>query len=385
MELTLHIPNTSRKTVHSMTHSDALFKKLADSLEGYPFTQLPLADPLSEIDIASELITKCTHVCVVGLGGSSLGAKAVAQALALKNLVFLDNVDPFFVEEVLSSLPLKKTLFLLMSKSGSTIEVLTLAEILLKRTGNKGKFLVMSDEGESPLRRLAKKNHLPIISSPSEIPGRFSVLSSVAQIPLALCGGLSDNILAGARNTDWRAAFNLALAQYNLFNSGKNNCVLFPYSERLSRVTDWYIQLLAESIGKSPTIGITPIKALGVKDQHAQLQLFLDGPDDKFTIFIEVKKHSTGNGSIKNSFASLEKLFAAEYKGVIGAYQERNKAYACITVPSISAETIGELLFFFELEVGFLGLLFNINFQNQPAVELSKRITREQLKKFRTQ
>jgi glucose-6-phosphate isomerase len=141
---------------------------------------------------------------------------------------------------------------------------------------------------------------------------------------------------------------------------------------------DWYIQLLSESIGKSPKVGITPIKAIGVKDQHSQLQLFLDGPKDKFFIFL---KHDGQYGDLKipGERYKLSDLFNAEYEGVKAAFRKKKIPYFEIRFPVHSPEIIGELLFFFELQVAFLGLLFGINFENQPAVELSKSYTKKEL------
>lgn len=346
----------------------AFFEK---KIREFEFSQLPFRKP--NIRLASEAEFSLT--VVVGLGGSSLGAKAIAEALDLGGkLSFLDNIDPDFAEKIISEHK-EKTRFLFISKSGETLEVLTLADIILKKmtAANRNQCLAITDDPGSSLGKLAKKYGIPIIESPKKIPGRFSVLSEVGLVPAKLAGCNINGLLAGARKTDWRKAFGLACRQYNEYKRGKNIVVIFPYAERLNSFCDWYIQLLAESIGKTEKIGITPTKAMGVKDQHSQLQLFLDGPDDKFYIFIKPRRSKAGP---KN----LQRIFDAEYDGVKRAFKKRKKTFYEIKLTEINEQTLGELFFFFELEVAFLGLIFDVNFQNQPAVELNKMITKTLLK-----
>lgn len=319
---------------------------------------------------------KFKQIIIVGMGGSSLGAKALASAFNNRKVSFLDNVDSDFVAEKLKRINARQSLFLLVSKSGETIEVLSLASILLSKIAQKKNFIVITDDPESSLGALARKNKIPIFISPKNVPGRFSVLSVVGLLPAALADIPIARILNGAKQTRFKDAFALACHQYLHFADRKNITVFFPYSERLSCLGDWYIQLLAESIGKSSKIGITPTKALGVKDQHSQLQLFLDGPDDKFFIFLKPGRPDF-DLKIPGKKYTLSELFDAEYAGVKKALIEREKPFVEISFPSITAETIGQLFFFFSLEVAFLGTLFKVNSSNQPAVELSKSATKK--------
>lgn len=333
----------------------------------FPFTRLPWLE--SKTLDRLQLPKNFERICVVGIGGSSSGAKALASAMEKTNIIFLDNIDPDFVEMKLKSINLKKTLFILISKSGETTEIIFLASLIFSRVASPDNFLVITDNNKGSLGKFARKNRIPVFQSPADIPGRFSVLSIVGLLPAALAGISTQKILDAAKQVKWKSAFQLAYRQYCHFLKKKNICVFFSYSERLSDFADWYIQLLAESIGKSKRVGITPLKALGVKDQHSQLQLFLDGPDDKFYILLKPEKPHA-------KIPKLSKLFNAEYEGTKKALLKKGRMFAEISFPEISAETLGALLFFFELEIAFLGSLLKINIENQPAVELGKKFTK---------
>ncbi len=363
----------SQKRFRALVGKFSYYRKKILSM---PFAQLPWdhRDHLENVRLGN----KFKHVVVVGMGGASLGAKALIEGTGRK-IIFLDNVDPDFFQAKLHGLDLKKTLFLLMSKSGETIEVISLAQILIKKVPIPQNFLVVTDPIDNELKKLAHKHHIPILPSPNDVPGRFSVLSLVGLLPSKLAGVNIKQVIRGAQKANWREAYSLACHQYLHYQQKKNITVFFPYAESLNSFSDWYIQLLAESIGKSKRVGLTPVKAMGVKDQHSQLQLFLDGPNDKFTLFLKAEKN-TYDEKIPGTKLSLQKLFDAEYRGVKSALAKRKKSFVEIRVPAWNEETLGELFFFFELEIAFLGALLQVNIENQPAVELSKRITKTLLR-----
>lgn len=354
------------------------FPKHRTSIETLPLTRLPWQT--SEIEIP-RVPNNYPTIVIVGIGGSSLGAKTLISALGSKGkeVLFLDNVDPHFINEQLAQLNLRRTLFVLISKSGETIEVLSLAAILYARIKSAHNFLIITDNKKSALGIFGTTHQIPCITSPSNIPGRFSVLSAVGLVPAQLAGLPIKKIIDGARRTSFKNAYTLACHQYLHFTQKKNIVVIFPYAERLSDFVDWYIQLLAESVGKSKKIGITPVKAMGVRDQHSQLQLFLDGPNDKFFIFIKAQQQEH-DVRIPGKRYTLKNLFDAEYKGVLHAFAKRKKPFVEISFSSLSEEIIGQLLFFLQLQISFLGSLFGINIENQPAVELSKLETQRILK-----
>lgn len=356
-----------------MSNLKSQFEKHRNKIISLPFLNLPWEnlDFLKNVKLSK----KFTTVCVVGMGGSSAGSKALIKAVRSQRsevgCIFLDNIDPDFVNETLNELDFKKTLFLIISKSGETIEILSLAEILFSKIASKENFIVITDDIKSSLAEIAKKHGSNILQSPKNVPGRFSVLSVVGLLPAKLTDIHVQKVLAGAQKASWRKAYDLTCKQYKYFKKGKNITVFFPYCEALNYFADWYIQLLSESIGKSNAIGITAVKAIGARDQHSQLQLFLDGPDDKFYILIP-PPNTKYDIKITSKNFSLNNLFNAEYIGVKKALQKKKKPFVEIPIKCITPETLGELFFFFELEIAFLGSLFDINIQNQPAVELSK-------------
>ncbi|PJC36947.1 hypothetical protein CO046_03225 [Candidatus Peregrinibacteria bacterium CG_4_9_14_0_2_um_filter_53_11] len=351
------------------------------TIQGLPFARLKDNDPEEIIKLAAPY-KHFSHICLVGLGGSSLGVKAIAHALGVSKITFLDNIDPQMVSQLLAGLDPKETLFIISSKSGGTIEVISLARILLEKIARPSQVVIITDPTPSPLMELAEKHKIrQIINSPADVPGRFSLLSETGLFPLACAGVPIEKLVEGARQTKWKQVTELAAQTYLNAKKGRTTLPLFVYSERLSKLTDWYIQLLAESIGKRRTVGITPLKAVGVKDQHAQLQLFLDGPRDKFFLFVKAENDGP-QLTIPGEGYSLNALFDAEYRGVIGAFKKRKNSFGELVIEEVATTQLGELVYLLELQVACLGSLYGINFQNQPAVELSKQLTKLSLSKL---
>ncbi len=360
--------------------NEASFTQLAKQIQNEPFFKAPFSTETKAALTAFKALKLPAYerICVVGLGGSSLGTKALAHACGVRNMDFLDNVDPQFVDEYLSKAPIQKTLFFIVSKSGETVEVDALARILLSKKIDPKKIIGVSENENSSLITLLKKSGVThFFSCAADVPGRFSVLTSVGLLPLMASGIDCIEILEQLKNVKTIEAIKLAYSMGWQYKKGKNILPLFIYSEALNYFADWYIQLLAESIGKTKNIGITPLKAVGVKDQHAQLQLFLDGPRDKFYIFI--KPTCREHIAIPGKSYSLTELFDAEYTGVLGAFNKRKISAVEMNVGGNVSHAIAQLFFFFEIQVAALGSLFEINYENQPAVELSKSITRNVL------
>lgn len=347
------------------------FKSYYELLKRFPFTQLPWQTPATAI-----LPKGFTNVCIVGIGGSSVGTKAVCEALNVRNVFFLDTIDPSFVAATLAHIPFKRTLFYFVSKSGSTLEILTLAALLAPRIPSSHHARVITDAPYTRLGRFASKRGYEIIISPESIPGRFSLFSSVCCAPLSSLGVSVPNLLAGARTVSAPKAYALARTLYEAYSNGKTIPTAFIYCELLRGFGDWYVQLVSESLGKTRAIGPTAHVAIGVKDQHSQLQLFLDGPRDKFFIFIKPARFPNEEAT------RLKSLFEAQYRGVVAAFKKKKLHFAEVGLDDISESSLGNLFYFFELVVGFLGLLFDIDFQSQPAVELSKTITRKLLNTY---
>ncbi len=357
---------------------------------------------------------KYEHIIVFGIGGSSLGTICLQQSLThlfkSKKLHVIDNIDPIMIKEMEDIIDYNKTLFIIITKSGGTPETLSEYFYIREKCNEAGldpkeHFVFITDPKKGLLREIANEENIPSFEIPENVGGRFSVLTPVGLLPAALMGLEIDQLITGAKtmrqkfldkNIENNAPFRLATMQYLLEKKGKTLNVLMPYSQKLIRLSDWYRQLLAESIGKRHDndgkevfTGLTPINALGVTDQHSQAQLYNEGPNDKFFIFIDVKDFGT-DMEIPNlkpqsptvdflQNVSFRKLMHTEKKGSEQALTKNDRPNITITVDSVSEETLGEVFMLFEASIAFLGEFYNIDAFNQPGVELSKNLTKELL------
>ncbi len=347
---------------------------------------------------------KFKHIVVLGIGGSALGILALSQSLKhlyeneLTNsktprLHVIDNIDPVLIKELEDVIDYSKTLFIVATKSGSTVETGTqyfyFREQCKKRELNiKNHFVIITEQNKSFLRKTAEEEGLKIFNVPRNICGRFSIFSAISLLPARLIGIDISKIIKGAKKNTKETAFQLAKIQYNLYKKGKTINVLMPYSQNLIGLANWYRQLLAESIGKNSKIGITPINALGVTDQHSQLQLYSDGPNDKLIIVIEVKNFAKKiiipnpypeKKALKflNKNLTFNELINIEKDSTIASLTKKQKPSIKISIDRINEESIGEILMMFMWSVAFLGELFKINTYNQPGVEESKSLTKK--------
>jgi glucose-6-phosphate isomerase len=364
-----------------------------------------------------EVDGKFEYLAILGIGGSALGTRCIVDALctpAARAKVFvLDNVDPAMLDDFEKSVNLEKTLFVVVSKSGGTPETVAqyfyfrsrMEEVMGKEW--KKQFVVVTDPEKGFLREVVKSEGLKSFDVPPEIGGRFSVLSAVGLLPAGLLGVDIREMLRGARQAleSQKMALELAAVQYLLQRErGVVMTVMMPYSSRLSTFSDWYVQLLSESIGKEKDLdgetvhtGITPVKAVGVTDQHSQVQLFTSGPFDKFVVFLEVEEAgidmtipivtsentSSGRDSAKDfSYlhgVSFQKLLNTEKQATEQALTQYHRANATVKIHEVDAAALGELFVFFEMSVAFLGELYRINTFDQPGVELGKTLTKKLL------
>ncbi|MGB1548691.1 MAG: glucose-6-phosphate isomerase, partial [Alphaproteobacteria bacterium] len=272
--------------------------------ESLPLLALPeaRADLPPLVPVANRHREAFEAVVVLGTGGSSLGAQtltALRGETGGPRLFFLDNVDPQSFEELFAALSPKKTGFLVISKSGGTAETLVqfFAAIDWVRTHLDAAalpehFTIITEPGDNPLRRLSERWKIPCLDHDPGIGGRFSALSLVGLLPAMIAGldaqavrqgaaGVLDATLRAKRPSDSQAAIGAALHVALGETQGIREAVFMPYLDRLDSLGRWYRQLWAESLGKKGR-GTTPIRALGTVDQHSQLQLYLDGPKDKF-------------------------------------------------------------------------------------------------------
>ncbi len=364
-----------------------------------------------------------TDLVVLGIGGSALSNIALQTALnpATYNLLsdrkrsgprlfVLDNIDPALVGDTLALLGrrLKTTVFNVISKSGETAETasqfMVVREMLRKKLGEDfaGRIVATTDAEKGTLHDIAAADGYATLPVPSDVGGRFSVLSPVGLFSAAMCGIDIDALLGGAdamarrlSEPNWRAnpACVLAAVQHLMFAAkGKPIHVMMPYSNRLFGLADWYRQLWAESLGKAVDrsgrevfVGPTPVKALGATDQHSQVQLYREGPNDKLVIFLVADKHPR-DVRIPDVFADvgglsylrklkLSKLLAAEQTATEYALATSRRPSVTIRFDAIDPESVGAFLYFYEYVTSLAGELLDVNAYDQPAVELGKQAT----------
>ena len=380
------------------------------------FTKLPYAD-ISELKaLAKTVASEVEAVICIGIGGSDLGARAVHRALNHQfynqlsaerrggpKLYFLgDTTDPQAIQEVLDVVDLSRTALIIISKSGNTIEQMSTfvylqslmpAELLQQRV------IVVTDAVKGTLRELVRKEGYRSLTVPSNVGGRFAVLSSVGLFVLAITGIDVDALLAGAKWMDTEATLSaetdpslrFAAHQYQAATHGQPISVLMPYCYALREVGFWYRQLWAESLGKrmdrqghQVNVGPTPIAALGPTDQHSQLQLYREGPKDKIVTFISIKEvaenvtlpaaHLELEGIAYLEGLSFGEILEAELKSTAAALADDGRSSNVLTLERLDALHLGALLYFFELATAYSGELYDIDAYDQPGVELSKDI-----------
>ena len=354
---------------------------------------------------------------VLGIGGSALGPAAVHQALKHLHynelpkekrggprLYIEDNVDPERMAALLDVIDLKTTCFNVITKSGGTAETMSqyliVLDLLKKAVGDdyRRHIIVTTSKEKGFLIKIARQEGYETFYIPDGVGGRFSELSPVGLLAAAVTGVDIRAMVAGARAMDERCASNDAWKNPALFEAGlmvaamrkgMNMSVMMPYADSLKLISDWYAQLWAESLGKNLTldgkpchVGQTPIKALGVTDQHSQLQLYTEGPFDKVITFLRVENFRAttpiphGCDDVPTiaflGGKSHNQLIEAERQGTEYAVYRSGHVSQTITLPTVCEETIGQLLYFLELVTAYAGALLNIDAFNQPGVEESK-------------
>lgn len=382
------------------------------------FIDLPDQDTKPIKLLVQKLKSKYDNFVVIGIGGSALGNIALQSSLrepfwnmldkksrkGYFRLFVADNVDPLLLHSLLNVLDLKKTVINVISKSGDTAECLAnffiLKKKLLTKVGKKyHKQIIITTGPKGYLREVALREKLVTFTIPENVGGRFSVFSPVGLLSAAFTGINIDKLLSGAGEMRRRCqtsdimtnpALMYAVIQYLFYIKGKKICVMLPYSNGLYGIADWFRQLWAESLGKKYSrdgqivnIGPTPIKALGVTDQHSQLQLYIEGPYDKIITFLSIKEFTpqvkipvfdpTEVGYLGGH--TLNELLKAEEEATRIALTKQGRVNCTITLPKICETAISEVMFMLELATAYIGELFNINAFDQPGVELGKQLT----------
>lgn len=376
---------------------------------------------------------KFDNMIVLGIGGSALGNIALQSALnpATYNLLdaksrpgprcfVVDNVDPHYFGSVLdlcagSGGSLKRTLFNVISKSGETAETaaqfMVVRDRLKKELGPayKDNIVAVTDPKSGTMRQICDKEGFTTLPVPDGVGGRFSVLSPVGLFSAAMCGIDINALLDGAASMDGpcsredllqNPAAMLALLLVELGNDKGKTChVMMPYANALYLIADWFRQLWAESLGKQSDLsgetvyaGFTPIKALGTTDQHSQVQLYREGPNDKVFCILEVERFDDPGTSVAGRDVtiptglgveaikylegkSMATLLNAEKRATEYALVESQRPNLTIKWPKIDAYHVGQFIYLWEMVTAYAGLMLNIDAYNQPAVETGKVAT----------
>ncbi len=369
---------------------------------------LPEQNIDSILAYCDSISTNIESIAVIGIGGSSLGAKAVYEFIKpVKNLkrklYFSESTDPINIREILSKLDISKTHFLVISKSGNTIETFSIYKYIYSLQNNASAYTFITDP-DSPLEKYANKINASVLYLPDNIGGRFSVLSTVGLVPLALCGIDIQALLNGAKRTK-DSFFNdgylkkilLEKASYYAKNHSQYhiNCI-FAYSDTLKYFCEWYVQLWGESLGKRQrnsafNVGLTPIGLIGPKDQHSFLQLIMEGTRDKSVTFIKIEDFNNEMKIPNISLPHLEELdtlnnlsFAKLINMQCDSVMESLKTQKdipldSITLPCVDENTIGKLIYYYELLTSLVGELIDVDTYNQPGVETGKLILKKKL------
>ena len=394
-----------------------LERALEDHLEDPPgFTRLPYTRELLEDSrrVADEVRSAgATDFILIGIGGSALGPIALQRALqhpqynqlqstrgSSPRIHFAENPDPSTLRGILDAVDLENTYINVVNKSGSTAETmanfLVLRQALIESVGKEGyreRTIFTTDPEGGYLRQIADREGIKELYIPQDVGGRYSVLTPVGLLPALVCGLDAEALLAGAaqcagemseQQVDHPAIQGAAMHYLMDSKRGRNVRVMMPYADALDRLADWFVQLWAESLGKDGK-GSTPLGAVGSTDQHSQLQLYMEGPQDKVIEFIKVEDHP-GDMEIPRAYEDLEgigylgghkvsELLNIECDATRKALADAGRPNCSIRLSTIDEDHLGYLIYALEVQTALAGALYEVNAFDQPGVEASKKIT----------
>ncbi|SEH12669.1 glucose-6-phosphate isomerase [Natronorubrum sediminis] len=395
-------PGVSRESLERLNDQvgdahERIEQGMADAEHGYEALNLPQRTDPSEIREAVEPVADAETLLTIGIGGSALGAATITDALAAESdteAIYLDNVDPVWISQHLENRSLENTAINVVSRSGTTAE--TLANFLVVRDAFESADVDWTERtivttGESgPLRNLSDRHDLPSLRVPDGVPGRFSALSAVGLVAAAVCGhdleALLDGAAAEAETLSGSLfecpAYAYGATTYALDQRGAGINAMVPYAESLETYAEWFAQLWAESLGKDD-LGQTPVRALGVTDQHSQLQLYRAGPRDKLVTFVSPGDLAdrpipdTGVDELAYlSDATLADLLEAEFEATEASLAAAGRPNVRVELDGVDEYELGGLLYGMEAACVLAGELYAVNTFEQPAVEWAKKATR---------
>ena len=333
-------------------------------------------------------------IAVIGMGGSILGSKAIFSFLKhkiKKKILFFDNLDENKVKDLINAQRKNNVLFIIISKSGNTIETLTNVNILKNTKLKSSNTILIAEKGLNAINDIAIKTKIPLIEHKKYIGGRYSVLSEVGMVPAKLMGlkvtRFRKNLLHHFRNKNKKSLISSISEMSKIFSSSKiNTIIFFNYCSQLNEFTQWAQQLFAESLGKQGK-GLTPVISNGPRDHHSLLQLYLDGPRDKvFYIFSskDIYNYRVQGNYLNKKFKflknkKLNKIILSQKNAFTQVLKKKNIPFREFVINDFSEETIGELFSYFMLETVLIGKTIKVNPFNQPSVEEVKVLTKRYL------
>lgn len=373
------------------------------------FAHLPSRDELWEQSMkwGRHLAAEAETLILIGIGGSSLGPQFLADVAFSKKQVFVaDNVDPWQFSKITSQVHnWEKTWFVVVSKSGSTLETLFTTDLFIQHLKERGlelssRCVVITEPRENSLSKWADEKGVPTLDLPLDVGGRFSILSPVGMLLAEALGLDTRQIREGAAEAclDKNAIAQMAAEAISSFERQEWITFVWTYSSSLKYFGAWFSQLWAESLGKkldragqpAPRVS-SPFYAVGTCDQHSVFQQVMEGARDKWVIQIRVESCESG-GSVnpKSEFSELSwlrgptrlgQVLAAEAEGTYQALASENVSIRVLNLKDLGPRSVGYLLMFWQLVVACIGEQLGIDAFNQPGVELGKRLAKDILKK----
>lgn len=396
------------KNFYQIKSNEQIFELVKAEVNEVGYYNLPLQDTSAMKEFSKNVKQK--HIAIIGIGGSTLGTYAIYNFLKkahsyAKTLHFFESTDPMDIKARLNKLDLLDTLFVVISKSGTTIETISIFKYFASLVKiDKSNCVVVSEE-DSKLSAYAKKNEIQTFSIPKNVGGRFSVFSAVGLLPLCIVGVDIDRLLAGARMV--KDSFfakedfyepTMQKARFMVENKNRFNInVVFSYSSSLEGLNKWYIQLWGESLGKINVNGtrqaLTPIGLVGPVDQHSFLQLIAEGKRDKTVTFIKINDFeddlTVPKGTL-DGFEDLDYIDGLKFSELIESQANATTQaikdlgdIPCdvITIDKVDEFNIAKLMYTFQLLTSIVGKFVRINTYDQPGVEAGKIILKSMLKK----
>ncbi|MDQ7032980.1 MAG: glucose-6-phosphate isomerase [Desulfonauticus sp.] len=380
--------------------------KLQQEYSNLPFLNLKhLSELIPALQGISSQLTRFKNMLILGIGGSALGPKALQQSFYPtqnlpeykgKRLYVLDNIYPGRLEQHLTHLAPEDTVVVVISKSGTTLETIS-QYFLVKKWLQKNRqqfqkhLVIVTDPQKGFLRQEVKKNGYLSLTIPPKLGGRYSILSAVGLLPASFLGLNYLKLIEGAKSLSTiddllnHPALKLACWAFDLIACGKNELIFFNYIPYWECWGEWFAQLWAESLGKNQT-GSMPIPAIGVRDQHSLLQMFMDGPQNKGCLFLNVEKLPQAemlDMDLPEEWKFLENksigdIFLAESIGTLMSLGQKMPLVE-LTVEQANEYELGKLILLLELTTLLTGWLLDINPLNQPGVEKGKRLAKAKL------